>query len=357
MGPFLMRCGIFALKSLYFLYFWWAGQDSNLQPDRYERSLKNGFHRKSTLCGASISVPFDFRSSETVRKRCGRDGRDPPKNQTAPSGGAGRGGRQIGEGTGILQGQSYSRFSLNLQSIARALGGEVSGKSVRAPGPGHSKADRSLSVTLSAAAPDGFIVHSFAGDLWPLCRDHVRAALGGGSFEIAREKRGPSEKAKPSILWPALWRRAVDPRDTLAERYLNGRGLDLPDLAAGEVIRFDPHCQFGAGAQAERHPAVVCLIRNIVSNRPQGIQRTALAPDGAPIKRNGKTLRMSLGDVKGGAIKLDTDEYVAQGLCIGEGAESCLAGRQLGYAPVWALISASGIAAFPVLPGIYPRRK
>src|SRR5437588_486560 len=52
--------------------------------------------------------------------------------------------------------------ALDLRSIARALGGEVSGTQVRAPGPQHSAADRSLSVTLDDKADGGFIVHSFA---------------------------------------------------------------------------------------------------------------------------------------------------------------------------------------------------
>jgi hypothetical protein len=38
----------------------------------------------------------------------------------------------------------------SLQTWARALGGEVSGNSVSAPGPGHSARDRSLSLTPSA---------------------------------------------------------------------------------------------------------------------------------------------------------------------------------------------------------------
>ena len=44
------------------------------------------------------------------------------------------------------------------------LGGEVRGNHVYAPGPGHSANDRSLSVLLDASAPDGFVIHSFAGD-------------------------------------------------------------------------------------------------------------------------------------------------------------------------------------------------
>ena len=57
-----------------------------------------------------------------------------------------------------------------------------------------------------------------------------------------------------------------------------------------------------------------------------------------------------LGRAKGAAIKLDPDDDVTLGLHIGEGIETCLAARQLGYRPVWALGSAGAIAAFPVLP-------
>ena len=62
------------------------------------------------------------------------------------------------------------------REIARALGGEVVGRNILlCPGPGHSPRDRSLQVTL---APDGVLVHSFAGDHWQDCRDYVRERLG-----------------------------------------------------------------------------------------------------------------------------------------------------------------------------------
>jgi hypothetical protein len=64
--------------------------------------------------------------------------------------------------------------NFNLQSLARALGGEVEGNGVLTPGPGHSAVDRSLSVRLDANASDGFVVHSFAHDDPIVCRDHVR---------------------------------------------------------------------------------------------------------------------------------------------------------------------------------------
>ena len=40
------------------------------------------------------------------------------------------------------------------------------------------------------------------------------------------------------------------------------------------------------------------------------------------------------------------------GLHIGEGIESCLAARQIGLRPAWALGSCMAVGAFPVLPGI-----
>jgi putative DNA primase/helicase len=77
-----------------------------------------------------------------------------------------------------------------------------------------------------------------------------------------------------------------------------------------------------------------------------GIHRTALTPDGAKIGRK------MLGVTKDVAIMLDGDEDVAQGLCIAEGIESALAGRELGWRPCWALGSAGAIAKFPVMTGI-----
>ena len=56
--------------------------------------------------------------------------------------------------------------------------------------------------------------------------------------------------------------------------------------------------------------------------------------------------------MRGGAIKIDPDEDVTRGLCIGEGVETCLAGRQMGLRPVWSAVNTSGIEKFPVLPGV-----
>jgi RecA-family ATPase len=66
----------------------------------------------------------------------------------------------------------------SLHQIAQALGGEVRAGQVLAPAPGHSPADRGMSIKLSDDAPDGFLVKLFnEGD--PIAsKDHVRSKLG-----------------------------------------------------------------------------------------------------------------------------------------------------------------------------------
>ena len=255
-----------------------------------------------------------------------------------------------------------------LRSWARALGGEASGNGVICPGPGHSARDRSLSVTPSATAPNGFLVNSFAGDDPLICLDYVRARLGLPEFSPERPRnpatgshggpdryrdtgapaKAPESPSDTRALAMAIWSESRDPRGTLGEAYLKSRGLELPSEAANEAIRFHPACPFGS----ERFPAMICLVRNIVTNEPQGIHRTALMPVGMAVKRNGKTFRLSLGSTSGGAIKLDPDEDVTQGICIGEGLETCLSGRLIGYRPIWSVLSTRGVARFPLLPGI-----
>jgi putative DNA primase/helicase len=84
--------------------------------------------------------------------------------------------------------------SIDPRILARQLGGEVRGQQVMAPGPGHSAQDRSLSVKVDPAAPDGFIVNSFADDDPITCRDHVREKAGLGSFKTKSNSDRPKSR-------------------------------------------------------------------------------------------------------------------------------------------------------------------
>jgi AAA domain len=79
--------------------------------------------------------------------------------------------------------------AIDPRNLARALGGEVRGDQILAPGPAHSAKDRSLSVKIDPGAPDGFIVHSFAGDDPIICRDYVREKGGLGPFKPSAQSR------------------------------------------------------------------------------------------------------------------------------------------------------------------------
>src|SRR5262245_30858084 len=132
---------------------------------------------------------------------------------------------------------------MNLSQLAAALGGEVCGRQVLCPGPGHSPRDRSLSVRFNAV--DDFVVYSFAGDDPIICKDYVRRRLGLQEWEpgdgrnrsipaskvgawdqaaIAREAEKPKPMTEDDLMRLeralAIWNEAQHPRGTLAERYL-----------------------------------------------------------------------------------------------------------------------------------------
>jgi putative DNA primase/helicase len=254
----------------------------------------------------------------------------------------------------IARSRSEKRMTaLELRSLAIALGGETSNGQVLCPGPGHSSADRSLAVLFDDNAPDGFVVFSFAGDTPAECRDYVRAAIGLSPRERRRWRASgrwsshhtvapDNNAADRSALALRLWNEARDPHGTTVAGYLASRDLTLPDDIAGDVIRFHPALKFEGGLLG----AMEALFRDIGTDEPCGIHRTFL--DGAGRKLD----RKMLGRARGAAIKLDADETVTLGLHIGEGVETCLAAWLAGFRPVWALGSATAIAAFPVLSGI-----
>lgn len=144
---------------------------------------------------------------------------------------------------------------------------------------------------------------------------------------------------------------AQSPEGTPVEAYLDRRGLRPPSSA---VVRYHPCCPFGGKSV----PAMVALVRNITTNKPQAVHRTALDHDGNKI---GVPVgdrcfdRMTLAPTAGGAIKFTADADVSIALGIGEGIETALSLQRLPEwfgSPVWSVLSATGIRDFPVLPGI-----
>jgi hypothetical protein len=242
--------------------------------------------------------------------------------------------------------------TVSLRALARQLGGDVAGRDgIVMPGPGHSKHDRSLSVTFRSDAPQGYLVHSHASDDWQECRDHVRSLLGlEGWSPSSRVPIAPKSAAlaegdsKHSTIALKIWNKATDPRGTVVEAYLrvDRRLYELDRIVAGEALRFHPALELNG----RRWPAMVALFRDIITDEPCGIHRTFLTADGQKLGRK------MLGRSRGAAIKLDPDDAVTTGLAIGEGIETVLTGRVAGFRPAWALGTSGKIATFPVLAGI-----
>jgi hypothetical protein len=255
---------------------------------------------------------------------------------------------------------------IDLRSLQRALGGEISGGQLLCPGPGHSPRDRSLAVRPSRDS-DGFVVHSHCGDEWKLCKDYVRERLGlpqwqpgdgrvrcvdpsrlkafeRATVEAEAERRPLTQDDRVRIQRArAVWDEAIDPRGTLAERYLRSRALALGDDVAGNVLRYHPAVPWrdeDTGTTIYIR-ALVAAFRSIDDDAVTAVHRIRVdQPERWP-----KTERRMLGVVHRAAVKLDQGGDI---LHVGEGVETMMAARQLGLAPAWVLGSAGMVAHFPV---------
>jgi putative DNA primase/helicase len=248
---------------------------------------------------------------------------------------------------------------MNLREAARALHGEVCGRRVLCPGPGHSPADRSMSVWLDGGA---LRVHSFANDDWRDCDAYARQRLGlpewKGDGRRDRHKPPPRPKAptKPERDFGPLarntWRETIDPRGTLAETHFKNRGLrDCIDDTLAMTVRYHGNCPFKVNDRLERAPAIICAIRSAYAtmcacgelgeletverkiltdvSRVISIQRIRLTEDGAKVGK-GDSLG-TMGD--DGVIFLAPlyEIYYNSKVTISEGLETGLSMRAFGH--------------------------
>jgi putative DNA primase/helicase len=242
---------------------------------------------------------------------------------------------------------------MTLDDVAKAVGGTRNGRWIRIAGPGHRKRDDSLGFRLDPAAPDGFRINSFAEDDRAECRAHVKQLLAtvseGGLSPPGVDQKSDSESSQTARIAMAmtLWDQARASEGTLVETYLRARRCELPPNA-GSALRFHPECPFGPG---RRVPAMIALMRDVVTNVPRGILRTALSNDGSGKREmpDGMKTKMMLGSSKRVAVVLDP---AAKCMGIGEGIETSLSANKIFNVPVWSALSAGGIAAFPVIASV-----
>ena len=158
---------------------------------------------------------------------------------------------------------------------------------------------------------------------------------------------GVTFQKKQNNSWKPIWGVSTDWRNTIAQSYLEARGIleALPSDFAD--IRFHSACPY----KNTTAPCMVTLIRDWVNGEPIGIQRT-------PISNKARVGdRLILGGFGGGAIMLSNyhDALFEAALGVGEGLETTLSLRRLkGFEglPLWCLVNDGNLGKFTPPPNI-----
>ena len=144
---------------------------------------------------------------------------------------------------------------------------------------------------------------------------------------------GNQHKAK---LAARIWNEAQPIPDTLAERYLRGRGLTL-ELPT--CLRFHPACKHAPSGQIL--PAMIAAVIG-ADGRVIAIHRTYLreCEDGRVVKAQVEPAKMMLGSIAGGACRLAP---ATERMALGTGIETSLSFQQLSGLPIWSALSDGGL--------------
>ncbi len=232
-----------------------------------------------------------------------------------------------------------------LERIVKACGGELfdGGRRALIPGPGHSTADRSVSLL---EAEDGrILIHCFSPkDDWRA----VRRALEARGLITAKGQVtiGPAAWVKEASVRSGerlerarrIWDEGRPVEATTAQRYLAKRAV-ADRAALSKALRFHP--SMTSLEDRLRRPALLSAITD-AKGALQGVEITLLSPHGAA-KAALATPRRVVGRMMGGAIRLAEAE---ESLLVGEGMESTASASAALNLPGWALLSAHNLARF-----------
>jgi len=234
---------------------------------------------------------------------------------------------------------------MTAETIAKALGGRKAGSGWTARCPAHD--DRNPSLSISTGKDGKVLLRCHAGcdqaqvivalrarGLWENPERHFGRRR---NVKTAHQKNAQTDRSDTDRTEYALriWQAAVPASNTLAETYLQSRGLHF---AFPPNLRFHGRLKHPAGGL---WPAMVALVSRGPDDAPLAIHRTFLAHDGsgkAPVDPQ----KMMLGPCRGGAVRLGEP---ADLLMVGEGIETCLAAMQATGNPAWAALSTSGLKA------------
>lgn len=237
---------------------------------------------------------------------------------------------------------------MSLHPIVAALGGDLyqGGRRANVPAPGHSHADRSVSLLLQG---DRLVIHGFGAADWRSVRDQLRALglihadgrVTGGSASLAGSSIARPDTGVRIETARRLWAATIPIVDgDLCARHLGRRGIETPSARLEDLRRHPaaPVSVFGDGGPT--CPALVAAVR-APDGRLSAVELTYLDPDGRRARRL-RLARKTVGLVPAGAaVRLAPSGLV---LAVGEGVMTTLSASARFGLPGWALLSAGNLA-------------
>lgn len=252
-----------------------------------------------------------------------------------------------------------SRGAPSLLPLARAFGGDVyaGGRRALLPAPGHSHADRSVSLWLQEGR---IVVHSFGAGDWREVLDDLRARgwldaenrlLDGGGIASApgRDRAVEATRAERVAAAQRLW----DGGGPLAAggaaaMYLARRGVEaaLADAGALRAHAAAPAAVYrGAGPY---RPALLAAVRSDLG-KITAVEITYLDAEGRR-SASARPPRKVVGVLPAGcAVRL---ALVGEEMVVGEGVPTTLSAMRRFGLPGWALLSTSNLRRWSAPQGV-----
>ena len=247
----------------------------------------------------------------------------------------------------------------SLLPLARAFGGDVyaGGRRALLPAPGHSHADRSVSLWLKAGR---IVVHSFGAGDWREVLDDLRARGwidaenrlrdgGGVAGRAGRDDAVEATRAERVAAARRLWDGGGPlASGAAAAMYLARRGVDagLADAGALRAHAAAPAAVYrGFGPH---RPALLAAVRTDLG-KLTAVEVTYLDSEGRRSK-SARPPRKMVGVLPGGcAVRL---ARVGEAMVVGEGVPTTLSAMRRFGLPGWALLSTSNLRRWSAPQGV-----
>jgi len=246
---------------------------------------------------------------------------------------------------------------MSLRTIVAALGGDLYQRGCRAniPAPGHSAADRSVSLMLSEGR---VVVHTFGDGDWRAVLDHLRARglidAAGAPSSLSNAQAGAAPGGGGASIVERLaaarriWEAARAIPGTLSARHCRLRHIGRP-LPGPAVARHGGETPVSVYGEGRFHRPALLVGLTDAKGAFTAIEVTYLAPNG----RRAIDLRLprkTVGSVPPGtAARIDP---AASRMLVGEGFFTTLSASERFGLPGWALMSTRNLRAWSAPEGV-----